>query len=76
MGASTKSEIEADYEKDGYATTKAIVIGKAMRKITNFVGRERVCMIITNQLRTKLGVSFGDPYTTSGGKAIGFHSSA
>ena len=75
MGASTKSEIEADYEKDGYATTKAIVIGKAMRKITNFVGRERVCMIITNQLRTKLGVSFGDPYTTSGGKAIGFHSS-
>jgi recombination protein RecA len=46
-----------------------------MRKITNFVGRERICLIFTNQLRTRLGVSFGDPYTTSGGKAIAFHSS-
>jgi recombination protein RecA len=46
-----------------------------MRKITNYLGRERVCLIMTNQLREKLGVSFGDKYTTSGGKAIGFHSS-
>ncbi len=32
-------------------------------------------MIFTNQLRQKLGVSFGDPYTTSGGKALAFHAS-
>jgi recombination protein RecA len=74
-GASTKQEMEADFDKDGYATAKAIIISKAMRKITNYIGRERICLIFTNQLRTKMGVSFGDPWTTSGGKAIGFHSS-
>ena len=46
-----------------------------MRKVTNFIGRERICLVFTNQLRTRLGVSFGDPWTTSGGKAIAFHSS-
>jgi recombination protein RecA len=74
-GASTKQEMEADFDKDGYATAKAIIISKAMRKITNYIGRERICLVFTNQLRTKMGVSFGDPWTTSGGKAIGFHSS-
>jgi recombination protein RecA len=62
MGASTKVEMAADYEKDGWATTKAILLSKAMRKITNMIGRERVCLIFTNQLRTRLGVSFGDPW--------------
>lgn len=74
-GASTKTEMAAEFDKDGWATSKAIVLSKAMRKITNFIGRERICLIFTNQLRTRLGVSFGDPYTTSGGKAIAFHSS-
>lgn len=74
-GASTKQEMESDFDKDGYATAKAIILSKAMRKITNLIGRERICFIVTNQLRTKMGVSFGDPWTTSGGKAIAFHSS-
>lgn len=74
-GASTKVEISADYDQAGYATQKAIIISKAMRKITNLIGRERISLIFTNQLRTRLGVSFGDPWTTSGGKAIAFHSS-
>jgi recombination protein RecA len=74
-GASTKQEMSADYDKDGWATSKAIILSKAMRKITNFVGRERICLIFTNQLRTRLGVTFGDQWTTSGGKAIAFHSS-
>ena len=46
-----------------------------MRKITQLIGRERVALIFTNQLRQKLGVMFGDPWTTSGGKAIQFHAS-
>lgn len=75
MGASTKVEMAGDYDKDGWATTKAILLSKAMRKITNMIGRERVCLIFTNQLRTRLGVSFGDPWTTAGGKAVAFHSS-
>ena len=72
---STKVEMEADYDKDGWATSKAIVISKAMRKITQMVGRERVALVFTNQLRQKLGVMFGDPWTTSGGKALPFHAS-
>ena len=74
-GASTKVEMEADFEKDGWATAKAIIISKAMRKITQMIGRERVALVFTNQLRQKLGVMFGDPWTTSGGKALPFHAS-
>jgi len=73
--ATTKVEQDADYEKDGWATTKAIVMSKALRKITNLIGKERVVLAFTNQLREKLGAMFGDPYTTSGGKALPFHAS-
>ena len=73
--ATTKLEQAADYEKDGWATAKALVLSKAMRKITQLIGRQRICLIFTNQLRQKLGVSFGDPWTTSGGKALQFHAS-
>lgn len=75
MGASTKIEMAKEFDKDGYATSKAIILSKGMRKLTNMIGRERICLIFTNQLRTRLGVAFGDPYTTSGGKAIPFHAS-
>jgi recombination protein RecA len=75
MGASTKIEMAADYDKDGWATSKSIVLSKGMRKLTNMIGRERICLIFTNQLRSRLGVTFGDPWTTSGGKAIPFHAS-
>ena len=74
-GASTKVEMEADFNKDGWATAKAIIISKAMRKITQMIGREKIALIFTNQLRQKLGVMFGDPWTTSVGKALPFHAS-
>jgi recombination protein RecA len=75
-GASTKTEMAADFDKDGYATAKALIISKAMRKITNLIGRERICLIITNQLRQKLNApAFSDPWTTPGGKGIPFHAS-
>lgn len=74
--ASTKKEMEADYDQDGYATAKAIIISKAMRKITNAIGRHKIAVIFTNQLRQKLNApAFSDPWTTSGGKALAFHSS-
>ena len=75
MGASTKIEQAADYDKDGWATSKAIILSKGMRKITNLIGRQKIALLFTNQLRSRLGVAFGDPWTTSGGKAIPFHSS-
>jgi recombination protein RecA len=74
--ASTKKEMEADFGKDGYATDKAIIISKAMRKITGLLGRERIALVFTNQLRQKMNApAFSDPWTTSGGKAIAFHAS-
>jgi recombination protein RecA len=74
--ASTKKEMEADFGKDGYATDKAIIISKAMRKITGLLGRERIALVFTNQLRQKMNaMPFSDPWTTSGGKAIAFHAS-
>ena len=75
-GASTKTEMAADFDKDGYATAKALIISKAMRKITNLIGRERISLIFTNQLRQKLNApAFSDPWTTPGGKGIPFHAS-
>ena len=74
--ASTKKEMEADFGKDGYATDKAIIISKAMRKITGLLGREKIALVFTNQLRQKMNApAFSDPWTTSGGKAIAFHAS-
>ena len=73
--ATTKVEQSDDFDQTGWATQKAIILSKAMRKITQMIGRQRVCLVFTNQLRVKLGAMFGDPYTTSGGKAIGFHAS-
>jgi recombination protein RecA len=61
--ASTKKELEADYGKDGYATDKAIILSKAMRKITNMIGREKITLIFTNQLRQKMNaMPFSDPW--------------
>jgi recombination protein RecA len=74
--ASTKQEMESDFGKDGYATSKAIIISKAMRKITGMLGRERIALIFTNQLRQKMNAQpFSDQYTSSGGLSIPFHSS-
>jgi len=74
--ASTKIELEADYDQAGYATQKAIIISKALRKITNMIGRQKVLLSFTNQLRVNMNaMAFGDPYTTSGGKALQFHAS-
>jgi len=74
--ATTKIESAADYEKDGYATAKAIIMSKSMRKITNLIGKQKILCVFTNQLRQKMNaMPFGDQYTTSGGKALQFHSS-
>ena len=74
--ATTKIESAADFEKDGYATHKAIILSKAMRKITNLIGKEKILLVFTNQLRQKMGaMPFADQYTTSGGKALQFHAS-
>lgn len=74
--ASTKREMENTYDTQGYATNKAILISQALRKITSTIGKQKVALVITNQLRQKLNApAFADPWTTPGGKALAFHAS-
>jgi recombination protein RecA len=75
-GVPTAAELESDYNKDGYATGKAIILSKAMRKVTQLIAKQKIALVFTNQLRQKLNApAFSDPWTTSGGKAIAFHAS-
>jgi recombination protein RecA len=74
--ASTLTEMQSDHGKDGYATAKSIIISKAMRKMTNLIGSQRILVVFTNQLRMNMNVmAFGDKYVTSGGKAMAYHCS-
>lgn len=73
-GASTKEEMAKDFGQPTIAL-KARLISQAMRKIGLMIGRSNICLMFTNQLRENIGVMFGDPFTTPGGKGIPFHSS-
>lgn len=70
--APTKHEME---ELDKSDMTKAKNIGAWLRRTTGLVGRERAIMLIVNQTRHKVGMMFGNPETTPGGDAPGFHAS-
>ena len=61
-GAPTQVELEADFTQAGWATQKAIITSKAMRKITQMIGKQQVTLVFTNQLRVNLGAMFGDKY--------------
>jgi recombination protein RecA len=71
---SPKAELTGDYEKESIGL-QARAISKGMRKITGVIANEKVLMVCLNQIRTKVGVLYGDPTTTPGGMAIPFHSS-
>lgn len=71
---SPKAELIGDYDKESIGL-QARAISKGMRKITGVIANQNVLMICLNQIRTKIGVMYGDPTTTPGGKAIPFHSS-
>jgi recombination protein RecA len=71
---SPKAELLGDYDKETIGL-QARAISKGMRKITGVIANQNVLFVILNQIRTKIGVMYGDPTTTPGGKAIPFHSS-
>ena len=71
---SPKAELIGDYDKETIGL-QARAISKGMRKITGVIANQNVLFVILNQIRTKIGVMYGDPTTTPGGKAIPFHSS-
>jgi len=72
--SSPKAELIGDYDKETIGL-QARAISKGMRKITGVIANQNVLFLILNQIRTKIGVMYGDPTTTPGGKAIPFHSS-
>ena len=72
--SSPKAELLGDYDKESIGL-QARAISKGMRKITGLIGQTNSLFVILNQIRTKIGVMYGDPDTTPGGKAIPFHSS-
>jgi len=75
-GASTKMELEAGYERKGYATGKSLIVSEAMRKLTNLIAKRRVLLVLTNQLRHNLqAMAFGSKWVEPCGKATSFHSS-
>jgi len=73
---SVDAEIESDYELNmNTGLQKAKLLGLALRKITPFLNKANAVLIIVNQQRDKIGVSFGDPKTTPGGNALKFAAS-
>ncbi len=69
-----KAELEADYDKDSIGL-QARQLSKGFRKITQLIGNQNITLVCLNQIRTKIGVMYGDPMTTSGGLALPFHAS-
>ncbi len=69
-----KAEIEGDMG-DATVGAQARLMSQAMRKLTGAISRSKVIVIFINQLREKIGVMFGNPETTPGGRALKFYSS-
>ena len=69
-----RAEIEGEMG-DSFVGVHARLMSQAMRKLTAIVSRTNTCMVFINQLREKIGVMFGNPETTTGGRALKFFSS-
>ena len=69
-----KAEIEGDMG-DSHVGLQARLMSQALRKLTAITNRSKTCVVFINQLREKVGVMFGNPETTPGGKALKFYSS-
>ena len=69
-----KAEIQGEMG-DSHVGLQARLMSQALRKITGAVSKSNTCVIFINQLREKIGVMFGNPETTPGGKALKFYSS-
>jgi recombination protein RecA len=69
-----KAEIEGEMG-DSHMGLQARMMSQALRKLTASVSRANTCLIFINQLREKIGVMFGNPETTTGGRALKFYAS-
>jgi len=69
-----KAEIEGEMGQS-HVGLQARLMSQAMRKLTGAIAKSRTCVIFINQIRMKIGVMFGNPETTPGGRALKFYSS-
>jgi recombination protein RecA len=69
-----RAELEGDMG-DAQMGLQARLMSQALRKLTGIVAKSRTCLIFINQIREKIGVMFGNPETTTGGRALKFYAS-
>src|SRR3989339_1173570 len=69
-----RAEIEGDMG-DSHMGLQARLMSQALRKLTAIISKSKTCVIFINQIREKIGVMFGNPETTTGGRALKFYSS-
>lgn len=69
-----RAEIEGDMG-DSHMGLQARLMSQALRKLTAAISKSKTCIIFINQIRMKIGVMFGSPETTTGGRALKFYSS-
>jgi recombination protein RecA len=69
-----KAELDGEMG-DSHMGLQARLMSQALRKLTGTVAKSRTCLIFINQIREKIGVMFGNPETTTGGRALKFYSS-
>ena len=69
-----KAELDGEMG-DSHMGVQARLMSQAMRKLTGTVSKSNTCLIFINQIREKIGVMFGNPETTTGGRALKFYSS-
>src|ERR1700738_2831239 len=69
-----KAELDGEMG-DSHMGLQARLMSQALRKLTGTVSKSRTCLIFINQIREKIGVMFGNPETTTGGRALNFYSS-
>jgi recombination protein RecA len=69
-----KAELDGEMG-DSHVGLQARLMSQALRKLTGTVSKSRTCLVFINQIREKIGVMFGNPETTTGGRALKFYSS-
>src|SRR3954467_3572731 len=69
-----KAELDGEMG-DSHMGVQARLMSQAMRKLTGTVSKSNTCLVFINQIREKIGVMFGNPETTTGGRALKFYSS-
>jgi recombination protein RecA len=69
-----KAELEGEMG-DSHVGLQARLMSQALRKLTAIVAKSKTCLIFINQIREKIGVMFGNPETTTGGRALKFYAS-